>query len=140
MKFLDLLLGPDEETEGAKEDFGYSDMLGLNKRFEFMIPTDKAATVAEFDTAKLAAEALLAEDIERFGMTFEKIPAALKNKIMGIVGSMTMVADKDGNISIFFHRRNDKGYWDYTKSKKYPEKDTTGKFKHEIFFALDDEE
>ena len=117
----------------------YSSLLGLNRNFNFILSKSKVADDKEFNMIANEAEASLRHDLKRFGEDLEIVPPMFRNKLIGSIGSMTLLADDSGNLSVKFHRRDDDGLWDGI-SKKYPEKDTTAKYKHEIFFALDDEE
>jgi len=125
--------------EEKKELNGYSNLLDLNKNFEFVLSKNKVADESEFKAIVKEAEALLKHDLKRFGEDLEIVPAKLRNMLIGTIGSMTIVADNDGKLSVKFHKRDKDGFWD-GESKKYPEKATTGKWKHEIFFAFEDEE
>lgn len=125
---------------GEKEKLGlYAEMLGLNKDFKFVLSQHKVANKPEFDSVCTEAEKLLQNDLTRLGEEFYKIPVELKGRLSGTVGSMTIIADNDGKLLTKFHKRDSEGYWD-GMTKKYPEKETTGKWKHEIFFILNDED
>lgn len=117
----------------------YSDMLGLNRDYAFVLSKLSVATEAEFQGVCDEAEKLLKNDLIRFGEDFYKIPNELRGLVNATVGSMTIIADNDGKVSVKFHKRYADGYWD-DRTKKYPEKDTTGKWKHELFFLLENEE
>ena len=125
-----------------KNQFGYgsySDMLGLNRRLKFPLSQTKVTTEAEFNTVADAAEKCLEVDLLRFGENFDKIEPTHAKRMMGTIGSMTVIADNDGKLSVRFHKRNEKGLWD-GESKKYPEKSITGKYKREVFFLLDEDD
>ncbi len=122
----------------------YSELLGLNRQFSFIRLRKKAENESEFEEVKKASIDILKQDLMRLGETFYQVEAALRNKLMGSIGSMVIVADKNGNIAIRFHKRDEDGIWD-NGSKKYPEKGITSeenntKFKTEIFFTLEDDE
>lgn len=138
MRIKDLFI----ETVGIKkkdETFSYSDLLGFNRNFRFILTRDTVANESEFKMTAKDAEFSLEHDLKRLGEDLCKIDPMLRNKLMGKIGSMTLICDDAGKLSVKFHKRDEDGYWD-GKSKRYPEKDTTGKYKHEIFFAIDDEE
>ena len=130
-----------EEAKKAKEpkEITYATILGLPREFKFPLSKEKIADKIEFETVVALAEQTLEEDFERFGMEFEKIPPLFRNKIIGKVGAITVLGDDEGKLSVKFHLRNENGQWDGV-TKKYPDKDTTAKYKQDIFFAVDDEE
>lgn len=126
--------------ESVNENLGsYSEMLGLEREFKFVLSKTKVSDEGEFNTVCKEAEKLLQNDLIRLGEGFYKIPVELRGRLNGTIGSMTIVADNDGKLIVRFHRRDSEGFWD-CETKKYPEKETTGKWKHEIFFTLDDED
>lgn len=116
----------------------YSDMLGLNRDFSFILLKSTVIDEHDFANVSKAAKDILEQDLKRLGETFYEIDSALRNKLMGTIGSMTVIADDSGNVTAKFHRRDENGYWDGI-SKKFPEKTTKGKFKYEIFFTLEDD-
>jgi len=128
-----------ENAEHEVSTGSYADMLGLNRNFNFFFLKNKVTDQTDFDTVAKAAKDLLKQDLMRFGESFYEIEPALRNKLMGTIGSMTLIAADDGTLSVKFHRRDEDGLWDGI-SKKFPEKETTGKYKYEVFFSLDDEE
>lgn len=128
-----------ENAESEVSSGSYADMLGLNRNFNFFFLKNKVTDQADFDTVSKAAKDLLMQDLMRFGESFYEIEPALRNKLMGTIGSMTLIAADDGTLSVKFHRRDEDGLWDGI-SKKFPEKETTGKYKYEVFFTLEDEE
>ena len=129
--------GQVECNEG--DDGAYYKMLNLNKPFKFLITNDKVANQTEFNSVVNDSEFVLKQDFQRLGFDFEIIPPSYRNRLIGQIGSMTIIADNDGNVSIKFHKRDDDGLWDGV-SKTFPEKNATGKFKHEIFFIIEEEE
>ena len=122
------------ENEGL-----YADMLGLNRNFRFVLTKSTVSDQTEFDDVVKKAEGILRGDLKRFGEDFSVIPPEFKDRLSGVIGSMTIIGDDDGKLLTYFHRRDNDGLWDGI-SKKYPEKNTTGKYKHEIFFILDEDE
>lgn len=122
-----------------KKELSYADLLGLSRDFKFALTKSKVADQADFDSVVVDAEKTLAHDLKRLGQDFEKISPALKNKLMGKIGSMTIIGDDDGKLSVKFHLRAEDGYWD-GNTKKHPEKGTTGKYITTIFFPVDDDE
>lgn len=139
MKLKKIFCAIKDSMEETTPVGSYSSLLGLNRNFNFILSKSKVADDKEFNMIANEAEASLRHDLKRFGEDLEIVPPMFRNKLIGSIGSMTLLADDSGNLSIKFHRRDDDGLWDGI-SKKYPEKDTTAKYKHEIFFALDDEE
>ena len=129
----------DNTTTKGENVNDYARLLGFESHFDFVLSKSKVKDQTEFDTLSSEAEMILAQDLKRCQMEFEKISPMLKNRLIGSIGSMTIIGDDDGKISVKFHKRNDKNLWD-GKSKKYPEKGITAKYKHEIFFILEDEE
>lgn len=117
----------------------YAELLGLNRPFKFTLSRSKVGDRDEFKALAQEAESLLEQDLKRLGESFYSIDPALRTKLMGVIGSMTLLANDDGKLRIIFHKRDENGLWDGA-SKKYPEKDTTAKYRYEVFFVLEDEE
>lgn len=140
MNIMNLIFNPSGVTSSRETNntATYADMLGLNREFKFVLSKTKIKDQGEFDALFNEAKASLDYDLKRFGEQLEVISPMLRNKLNGSIGSMTLLADDDGKVTIKFHRRDEDGFWD-GKSAKYPEKDTTAKYKKEIFFLLDDE-
>jgi len=127
----------DEYVDSQKGS--YSEFLRLNREFKFGLKCDKVATEKEFNDVVKDAVDTLCKDMKRFGEDIEIIEPRWKNKIIGSIGSMTIFADDDGKLAVRFHKRNEDRFWD-GNSKKYPEKDTEGKFVFHLFFVLEDNE
>ena len=141
-KLLDWFFGNEEEERGEEQEESmatYSEMLGFNKEFAFILTKDKVKDKAEFDMVANDAKSVLIQDLRRMGTNYYEIEPALRNRLSGVIGSMTLVANDTGNLSVKFHRRDNDGLWDGT-TKKFPEKNTTGKFKYEIFFIIEDDD
>jgi len=136
MKLRNLFFN-DEKKEA--ETGSYGNLLGLNRPFKFLLTSDHANTDTEFLSIIATAKTLLAQDLQRFGEDLYEIEPMMKNKLMGEIGSMTLIADEDGKVTVKFHKRDEDGLWDGL-GKKFPEKETTGKFKHDVFFLLDGDE
>ena len=126
-------------SENDNEELSYGDLLGLAKDFKFVLIKNKVTDQSDFDGVTAAAKTTLAQDLKRLGQDFSEIPAALKNNLMGCIGSMTILGDDDGKLTVKFHMRDSEGLWDGI-SKKHPEKDTTSKYKYEVFFPLEEDE
>lgn len=127
--------------ENKKKDMkvnDYARVLGFGVPFEFVLSKDTVKDGHEFDSLVTEAKARLKQDLKRCRLDLETIPSMLRKKLTGI-GSMTILADDTGKVTVKFHKRNGNGLWD-GESKKYPEKDTKAKYKSEIFFILEDEE
>lgn len=139
MNIRDWFLANGEKKEKEDSKCGYATLLGLNRNFKFILTKETVSSKPEFGMVVKDAEYALEHDLKRLGQDLYKIDPMLRNKLMGEIGSMTIIGNDDGKLSVKFHRRDADGYWD-GKTKRYPEKDTTGKYKHEIFFAIDDEE
>ncbi len=128
------------KDEPVGESLGlYSDMLGLNREYSFGLVKNKVENDTEWEEVVKCAEALLAEDLKRFGIEFNSIPEAFRNSLRGEIGSMTIIAGHTGATSVKFHRRDKNGIWDGT-TRRFPEKDTKAKYKHEVFFLLETED
>lgn len=117
----------------------YSDMLGLNRKLDFILLETPVTSQVVFDTVAKAAKDVLSQDLKRLGESFYEIKPALRNKLMGTIGSMTLTANENEKANVKFHKRDEKGLWDGI-SKKFPEKETTAKYKCEIFFVFEDDE
>ena len=131
----------ENETASSKENItgSYSDFIGLNKEFKFVLSKSKVANEAELNNVGTEAEKQLKEDLQRFGQEIFKIDPKFRNILKCKVGSMTIFADDEGNLSVKFHKCNEKGLWD-GKTKRHPEKDIECKYKHEIFFVFEEDD
>ena len=128
-----------DSSDVVIREMTYAEMLGLNRDFIFGLTKDTVIDEADFNAVAKAAKDLLEQDLKRLGEKFYVIEPALRNRLRGSIGSMTLIADDDNKVTVRFHYCDGNGNWDGI-SKNFPEKNSTGKYKDEIFFLLETED
>ena len=140
MNILEKLKMRLEEPDHHEEDYevSYSDLLGINRAFDFKLHKTTIVTDEDLKDVSLEAMGLLKQDLERFGIEFVEIEPRLKRIVMGELGCIRITASETNSVIINFYKRDKNGIWSNGK-KNLPL--IPGTVKHfELIFSLEQDD